>query len=86
MFGYEMNWMMWFFGALMVAGVVIIIIVAVLAIAGRLGADHANPERFAGPSGRGPRSRARQILDERFARGELSADEYGEHLRILGEE
>jgi putative membrane protein len=32
------------------------------------------------------RSQARLILDERFARGELSAEEYRESLKVLGEE
>lgn len=86
MFGYEMNWVMWLFGSLMTAGVVVIIIVAVLAITGRSGAQTSKLDGHANPSAQGTRSRARLILDERFARGELSADQYSEHLRILGEE
>ncbi|NKX50878.1 SHOCT domain-containing protein, partial [Arthrobacter deserti] len=43
----------------------------------------------AGPAGHRvlppPRSPARQILDQRFARGELSVEEYNEHLKVLGE-
>jgi putative membrane protein len=40
-----------------------------------------------GPGGPGQgRSRARQILDERFAKGELTSDQYREQVRILGEE
>jgi putative membrane protein len=35
--------------------------------------------------GRGRRSAARQILDERFARGELTTEEYAERLRALGD-
>jgi putative membrane protein len=32
------------------------------------------------------RSQARLILDERFARGEVSAEQYRESLKVLGEE
>ncbi|WP_230008921.1 SHOCT domain-containing protein, partial [Microbacterium sp. Bi128] len=28
----------------------------------------------------------RQILDERFARGELTAEQYREQLKVLGED
>jgi putative membrane protein len=41
-----------------------------------------------GPGQAGPwtgRSRARQILDERFAKGELTAEQYREQVRVLGE-
>jgi putative membrane protein len=34
----------------------------------------------------GGKSQARLILDERFARGELTADQYRENLKVLGEE
>jgi Cu2+-exporting ATPase len=40
--------------------------------------------RHDGPSPTG-RSRARLILDERFARGELTAEQYHESLKVLGE-
>lgn len=39
-----------------------------------------------GFGGAGGRSRARQILDERFAKGELTAEQYREQVRVLGEE
>jgi putative membrane protein len=32
------------------------------------------------------RSRARQVLDERYARGEITTEEYRERLRALGED
>lgn len=38
------------------------------------------------PTAPAPRSNARLILDERFARGELSAEAYRENLRVLGDE
>ena len=39
-----------------------------------------------GPGTPGGKSRARLILDERFARGELTAEQYRENLKVLGEE
>jgi len=88
MFGYglETHWLMWLFGSVMLAGVVVLIVVAVLAISGRRDAAPPKLHGSASPSVQGTRSRARQILDERFARGDLSADQYSEHLRVLGEE
>lgn len=38
------------------------------------------------PRRRSERSRAREILDERFARGEIDAQEYEERRRTLEEE
>lgn len=37
------------------------------------------------PGSPGGRSQARLILDERFARGELTAEQYREHVKELGE-
>ena len=39
-----------------------------------------------GPGFPGGKSQARLILDERFARGELTAEQYRENLKVLGEE
>ncbi|HEX9225109.1 MAG TPA: SHOCT domain-containing protein [Arthrobacter sp.] len=39
-----------------------------------------------GPGVPGGKSPARLILDERFARGELTAEQYRENLKVLGEE
>ena len=38
---------------------------------------------LAGPAATGPDQSARRILDERFARGEMSAEEYEERRRVL---
>ena len=40
----------------------------------------------AAPGFPGGKSQARLILDERFARGELTAEQYRENLKVLGEE
>ncbi|MET3161785.1 UNVERIFIED_ORG: putative membrane protein [Arthrobacter sp. UYEF10] len=80
---------MWFFWLLVVMGVVLLVILAVRAFSGGIGrrggtpgdvrgADHLSP-----PAGR---STARRILDERYASGALSAEEYAERLKVLGED
>jgi len=71
MFG--MGWM-WFFWILLILGTILLVVVLVKA--------------FAGPGNAPPRpdpNRARAILEERFARGEINADEFRERLRILEE-
>ena len=71
------GWM--FFGVLMMVGVVLLVVVLIRVMAGgvRSGTDQSAP-----PRGR-PTSGARQLLDERYARGELSTEEYQERLRVL---
>jgi putative membrane protein len=71
---------MWLFGLLTVAGVVLLIVVAVWVLGG--GISRGTPPDAEGrQSGR---SRARQILDERYALGEISTEEYRERLQALG--
>lgn len=89
-YGADMGWM-WLWGVLMLAGIALLVLVAVRLFSGggRGGFQPGgyNPPGHPGPGGPWPgRSRARQILDERFAKGELTADEYREQVRVLGEE
>lgn len=84
MWDYDMNmgWTMWLWGILLLVEIALLVLVAV-----RLFGAGRGPGAMQGPSGPYPgRSRARQILDERFARGELSADQYREQLGVLGED
>ncbi|WP_338748314.1 SHOCT domain-containing protein [Janibacter alittae] len=73
-------WMGWFFGALLLVGLGLLVVVLVKAFAG-------NSVRSDSPDtvgGRGARSgRSLEIVQERYARGELSAEEYREMRRIL---
>ncbi|WP_246021455.1 SHOCT domain-containing protein [Arthrobacter echini] len=72
--------LMWIFGLLMLVGVIVLIVVLVKALSGR------SPNTVGHDNNRGPVTgpgRARQILEERYARGELSTEEYRERLRIL---
>jgi putative membrane protein len=70
---------MWIFGLLLMIGLVVLVVVAVRAMAGGI----SRGDR--GPTTPG-RSRAREVLDERYARGELSSEEYRERLQGLGED
>ncbi|MFD1212041.1 SHOCT domain-containing protein [Arthrobacter sp. GCM10027362] len=84
---FEMGWA-WIFGLLLLAIIALLATLVVRAFTG--GPGRQGPEwAVAGQAGQRvlppPRSPARQILDQRFARGELSIDEYNEHLRVLGE-
>ena len=74
--GMGMGWG-WLFGLLLVAGsVTLIILVVRLSTDGRPSA-HRDPETETG------QHRARAILDERYARGEIDTTEYEERLRVL---
>jgi putative membrane protein len=78
--GMGMGWL-WLFWLLVVAGVVVLVVVAVRAVGGGVSrGDEANGRTSQG------RSRARQVLDERYARGEIATEEYRERLRELGED
>ena len=77
--GMGMGWM-WLFWLLLVTGVVVLLVVAVRAIGG----GTTGGGRGSAPVSR--RSRARQVLDERYARGEIATEEYRERLRELGED
>lgn len=77
MWGYGQGAGWWLWGILMLLGIVLLVFVLVWAFRGGMRDRHGQ--------GRPPASAARQILDERFARGELTAEQYREQLRVLGE-
>lgn len=67
----------WLFWLLIIIGVALIVVLLVRLLASRYG---GGPR----PAGTG-RSAARRLLDGRYARGELSTEEYQERLQALGE-
>lgn len=86
MMGYGYNdgggWM-WVFGGLLMIGVMALIGLAVWAVVqattrgtGVRTAPESSPT--------GGRERTRQVLDERYARGEMTSEEYTERLHTLG--
>jgi putative membrane protein len=80
--GFGMGWM-WVFWLLLVLGVVLLVVVAVRAIGG--GVTRPTGDRR-GAGARPGRSRARELLDERYARGEITTEEYRERLSALEED
>ena len=76
-----MGWM-WVFWLLLIVGLLLLAVVAVRALGG--GVTGGSGE--AGAAGVQMRSQARQVLDERYARGELTTEEYRERLQALGED
>lgn len=79
--GYAMGmWWYWLFGLLVVLGISLLVVVLVRVL-GRGGVNQSGSAGLGGPPP-GP-SQARRILDERYARGELSTEEYREHLQVL---
>lgn len=75
--------LMWTFGLLVLVGVIVLVVVLVKALSGK-SSNNASSDARRGP-GVDP-GRGRQILEERYARGELSTEEYRERLRILEED
>lgn len=91
-YGGGMGWG-WLFGLLALAGIALLVVLLVRLFNG--GIDRTGIDRQAAPPAGPPaaqppltpgRSRARQILDERFAKGELTADQYREQVQVLGED
>lgn len=79
--GYNMAWG-WPVGLLMLVAVILLVVWIVRVLAG--GTDRS-VSRGGSPAARGggERSQARQILDDRFAKGELNETEYRERLKVL---
>lgn len=91
-YGNGFGWM-WLWGLLLLVGIAVLVLLAVRLFTG--GANRGGPAHYApyggppyGPQGAPPggKSQARLILDERFARGELTAEQYRENVKVLGEE
>ena len=76
MWGYGVHpvWL-WLYGLVAVAAVVVLIVWTVRVL-------RDGPSSPVGPR----RSDARRILDERYARGELTTEQYREQVRELGEQ
>ncbi len=79
-YGYDMGWM-WLWGSLALIGVLVLIFVIVRASTGGIKrSDSSEAPPFVGLA----KSTPRQILDERYAKGELTTEEYRERLTELG--
>ena len=81
-FGMGGMWWYWLFGLILLLGIALLVVVVVRALRGGISrSGSAGPGDQ--PQGSG---QARRILDERYARGELSTEEYRERLQGLGED
>ncbi len=76
--GFAMGSSMFFFGLLMVLGLILLVVVVVRVVGGGVGSSDAS-NRAEGTV----EPQAKRLLDERYARGELSTQEYQERLRVL---
>jgi putative membrane protein len=81
--GWGMGWM-WLFWLLLIVGTVVLVLVLVKAFTGNSGGRTRQGGTATPPTGGGPR-RSREILEERYARGEISTEEFRERLRTLEE-
>jgi putative membrane protein len=75
--GSMMGWM-WLFWLLLIIGILLLGIVVVRALSGGITGGGTGP-------GATDAGIARRILDERYARGELSTEEYRERREVLGD-
>ena len=76
---FGMSGWFWGFGVLVVIGVVILLIVLI-----RMLSNPRTTPPQAGPTAAGGTPSPKQILDERYAKGELTTDEYRERVSALG--
>jgi len=81
-YGYGGGGWMWIFGGLMMLGVLVLIGLAVWAIIA--GTNREARTAATSPVDVSGRARTRQVLDERYARGEIDSEEYTERLHTLG--
>ena len=75
----SMGWS-WGFGLLAIAGVAVLVYVIVRFLSNKSGSDDTRSAPRQADS-----DSARRILEERFARGELTAEQLREQLRVLEE-
>jgi putative membrane protein len=79
-YGWDMGWM-WLFMPLTLIAIVLLVWFLVRAFGGGFGRSW----RDGAPGPLSGASRARQILDERFAKGELTAEQYREQVQVLND-
>ncbi len=73
------SWIWMALGVIVLLVLIGVVVWVLIAVNNRAHHGHA-PDA----SDSGGRARSRQVLDERYARGEITADEYTERLHTLG--
>ena len=81
-YGQGMAWM-WLWMPLLLIGLALLVLLVVRLSGGGYGGGRGYPGGYGPPPP--VEDRARQILDERFAKGELTAEQYREQLKVLRE-
>ena len=76
------SWIWMALGVIVLLVLIAVVVWVLIAVNNRAHHGHA-PDASAAPDS-GGRARSRQVLDERYARGEMNADEYTERLHTLG--
>ena len=76
------SWIWMALGVIVLLVLIGVVVWVLIAVNNRAHDGHA-PDASAAPDPDG-RARSRQVLDERYARGEITADEYTERLHTLG--
>lgn len=84
-YGQGMVWM-WLWVPLLLVGIALLVFLAIRVFGGGRGGYVPTGPHGSGVPPPAKGSRARQILEERFAKGELTADQYREDLNVLGED
>ena len=80
-YGSMMGWS-WVFWVLIIVGIVLLVLLAVRLFSGGTNRSGNGTGTYRAAPGI---NSARQILDERYARGELDTEEYRERIKALGE-
>ncbi|MCY7403360.1 MAG: SHOCT domain-containing protein [Cryobacterium sp.] len=75
-----MGWS-WGFGLVALVGIAILVYVVIRLLSKNGGSDPSSTSTSTQPD----LTSARKILDERFARGEVTAEQYRERIRVLGD-
>ena len=72
----------WLFAMLLMLGVALIVVLAIRVLGGGIRPGRDGRAR---PVDRQPgRSRARKVLDERYAHGDIDTDEYNQRVTVMG--
>lgn len=78
-YGYNMMGWGWLAGVVVVVLIVVAVVVVLRLVPGRVNHPATTP-----PSAAGSTQTPRQILDERYAKGDLTTEEYLERVKHLG--
>lgn len=82
---YGMGLWGWAFGGLVLVGVVVLVVVVLVVVLIGVSSNSRRQSALPGPGTRDSGTLSpKQILDDRYARGELTSKEYRERLATLG--